>query len=88
MPNPTPDARSARDDLKRMIGWIAAIGVAITAGAVWYVSLFGELTLVSVSATIAGVFLSILLGCGLFALAFYSSKSGHDERSRDATERH
>ena len=40
-----------------------------------------------VTATIAGVFLSVLLGSGLFALAFYSSKSGHDERSRDATGR-
>jgi hypothetical protein len=32
-----------------------------------------------VVATIAGVFFSVLLGCGLFAAAFYSDKSGHDE---------
>ncbi len=31
--------------------------------------------------TIAGVFLSITLGCGLFAAAFFSDKSGHDEKA-------
>lgn len=81
------EQEKARSDLKRMIGWIALVGVAMTIGALWYISLFGPLNIVNVTATIGGVFLSVLLGCGLFSLAFYSSKSGHDERSRDATER-
>lgn len=77
----------AQSDLKRMIAWIAVAGVLMVSGALWLVSLFGPLNVVNVTATVGGVFLSVLLGCGLFALGFYSSKSGHDERSRDATDR-
>ena len=33
------------------------------------------------------VFFSVLLGCGLFALSFFSDKSGHDQSVRDATSR-
>ena len=40
-----------------------------------------------VVATILGVFFSVLLGCGLFALSFFSDKSGHDQSVRDATSR-
>jgi hypothetical protein len=39
----------------------------------------------AVIATVLGVFLSVLLGCGLFALAFYSDKSGHDEDVSNTT---
>jgi hypothetical protein len=78
---------TARADLKRMLRWIALCGAALVGLALWYISLFGPLNVVNVTATIAGVFLSVLLGCGLFSLAFYSSKSGHDDRSRDATGR-
>jgi len=31
------------------------------------------------------VFFSVLLGCGLFALSFFSDKSGHDQSVNDAT---
>lgn len=82
MPNDRP---SALTEFKRMIGWIALIGVLMTAGALWYLSLYGQLRLHMAVATIAGVFFSVLLGCGLFAAAFYSDKSGHDENVRDAT---
>lgn len=82
MPNESP---SALAEFKRMIGWIALIGVLMTAGALWYLSLYGPLRIHMVVATIAGVFFSVLLGCGLFAAAFYSDKSGHDENVRDAT---
>ena len=79
------DRPSAFAEFKRMIGWIALIGVLMTAGALWYLSLYGPLRIHMVVATIAGVFFSVLLGCGLFAAAFYSDKSGHDENVRDAT---
>ena len=82
MPNDRP---SALAEFKRMIGWIALIGVLMTAGALWYLSLYGPLRVHMVVATIAGVFFSVLLGCGLFAAAFYSDKSGHDQNVRDAT---
>ena len=77
----------ARADLRRVMLGIVAAGVMMTGGALWYTSLFLPLTIVVVAATVGGVFLSTLLGCGLFALAFYSDKSGHDEASRDATAR-
>ena len=70
-----------------MILWIALIGVLITIGAVWYISLYEPLRTHMVVATIAGVFFSVLLGCGLFAAAFYSDKSGHDQNVTDATRR-
>lgn len=77
----------AKAHLKRMVGWISLVGVLMVAGSLWYISLFGPLNVVNVTATTAGVFVSVLLGCFLFSLGFYSSKSGHDERSRDATDR-
>lgn len=79
------DKESAGSDFRRMMIWIAVAGVAMTAGALWYLSLFGPLRLHMVIATIAGVFLSVLLGCGLFAAAFFSDKSGHDRSVTDAT---
>lgn len=68
-----------------MVKWIAAIGVAMAAGAIAYLAATGELYLHLVVATVLGVFFSVLLGCGLFALSFFSDKSGHDESVRDAT---
>ena len=78
---------NALSQFKRMIGWIAVIGVLMVVGALWYISLYEELRLHMVIATIAGVFFSVLLGCGLFAAAFYSDKSGHDQDAADATTR-
>ncbi len=68
-----------------MIVWIAVAGVVVTILALLYLSLYGPLRLHMVVATVAGVFFSILLGCGLFAAAFYSEKSGHDQNVTDAT---
>ncbi len=50
-------------------GWLTLEGVEI--------SYWGSVAL------IAGVVLSLLIGCGLMALAFYSSRSGHDDSVRD-----
>ena len=79
------DRESAISEFKRMMGWIAVAGVLMVIGALWYLSLYGPLHLHMVIATIAGVFVSVLLGCGLFAAAFFSDKSGHDRRVTDAT---
>lgn len=79
--------RNASAEFRRMIGWIAAVGVLMVIGALWYLSLDGPLTTHMVVATTAGVFFSVLLGCGLFAAAFYSDKSGHDQDVTDATRR-
>lgn len=79
------DKERATSDFRRMVGWIALAGVVMVIGALWYLSLYGPLRLHMVVATIAGVFVSVLLGCGLFAAAFFSDKSGHDSHVSDAT---
>lgn len=81
---PTDRAR-ALAEFKRMILWIALAGVAMVAGALWYISLYEPLRLHMVIATTLGVFFSVLLGSGLFAAAFFSDKSGHDQNVTDAT---
>ena len=68
-----------------MVAWIIAIGVVMAIGAIVYLALTGELYLHLVVATLLGVFFSVLLGCGLFALSFFSDKSGHDESVANAT---
>jgi polyferredoxin len=75
----------AAADFRRMILWIMGIGVLMVIGALWYISLYEPLRLHMVVATVAGVFFSVLLGCGLFAAAFYSDKSGHDDDVTNAT---
>ena len=80
------DAREkAASEFRRMMLWIMLAGVVMVVGALWYLSLYGELRLHMVIATILGVFFSVALGCGLFAAAFYSEKSGHDRNVTDAT---
>jgi hypothetical protein len=81
------DKQRAAAEFRRMILWISVAGVVVTILALWYLSLYGTLRLHMVIATIAGVFFSMLLGCGLFAAAFYSEKSGHDQSVTDATRR-
>lgn len=68
-----------------MVKWIAIIGVFMTIGALIYLRAMDAWSLHAVIATILGVFLSTLLGCGLFALAFFSDKSGHDADVTDST---
>lgn len=80
----TDRSRAASDFRKTML-WIALSGIVVVAGALWYLSLYGPLRLHMVVATVAGVFVSVLLGCGLFAAAFFSDKSGHDQTVTDAT---
>ena len=76
---------SAWNEFRRMIGWISVCAVAMVIGALWYLSLYTPLYPSIVIATVGGVFLSVLLGCGLFAAAFFSDKSGHDRDVTDAT---
>jgi hypothetical protein len=78
---------TARDQFRRMMIVITVVAVVMVAGALYALSLNGPLTIHLVVATIAGVFLSVLLGCGLFAAAFFSDKSGHDQSVTDATSR-
>lgn len=76
---------SATSEFRRMILWIGFAGVLMVIGALWYLSLYTPLYPSIVIATVGGVFLSVVLGCGLFAAAFFSDKSGHDRNVTDAT---
>jgi uncharacterized membrane protein (DUF441 family) len=75
----------AMAEFKRIIAIIAVIAVLMVAGALTYLHLMSTLTTNMVIATTLGVFLSVLLGCGLFAAAFFSDKSGHDQNVTDAS---
>ncbi len=79
------DQTKAWAEFRRMIVWIALAGVLMVAGALWYLSLYDALYPSAIAATVGGVFISTLLGCGLFAAAFFSDKSGHDQSVSDAT---
>jgi SNF family Na+-dependent transporter len=72
-------------EFRRIIVWILAAAVVMVVAALSYLGLTGDLTTSMVIATIVGVFVSVLLGCGLFAAAFFSDKSGIDQDVTDAT---
>jgi hypothetical protein len=65
--------------------WIGAVAVLTVAAALSYLRLFGPLDADTAIATSLGVFFSILVGCGLFAAAFFSDKSGLDQQVTDVT---
>ena len=77
-------------EFKRIMKWIAVIAVLMVVGALIYLHQTSSLDANTVIATTLGVFFSVLLGCGLFAAAFFSDKSGYDRSVDDVTksERH
>ncbi len=81
------DRQRATAEFRRMITWILVAAVLMVGAALVYLALTGDLTTHMVIATVIGVFLSVLLGSGLFAASFFSSKSGHDQSISDATSR-
>ncbi len=81
------DRAQAAAEFRRVMKWIILIGILATVLALVYLGSTGELYTSMVIAVIAGVFLSVLLGCGLFAAAFFSDKSGHDQSVTEATRR-
>lgn len=81
----TDNRQAALADFKRMMKWIALAGVLMVVAALSYLHLFVPLNATLIIATTSGVFLSVLLGCGLFAAAFFSEKSGLDQQVTDAT---
>jgi hypothetical protein len=79
------DRRNALSDLKRIMKWIVVIAVLMVVAALTYLELFSTLDGATAIATTVGVFFSVLLGCGLLAVAFFSEKSGVDQQVADAT---
>jgi ABC-type Co2+ transport system permease subunit len=81
----TNSRQRALAEFRRIMKWILLAAVLMVAGALIYLGSSGDLTLHTVIATVLGVFFSVLLGCGLFAAAFFSDKSGMDQDVADAT---
>ena len=79
------DRQQAVAEFKRIMKWIAAIAVLMVIGALSYLHFTSTLDASTVIATTLGVFFSVLLGCGLFAAAFFSDKSGYDQSVTDVT---
>ncbi len=77
----------AGNEFRTMMKWIVLAAVLMVIGGLYYSSWFTELTPHLVVAVILGTFFSVVLGTGLFALAFFSDKSGHDDNVTDATKR-
>ena len=78
------ERQNARADFRRMMKWILLAAVVMVAGALAYLAASGDLTSDMVIATVLGVFVSVLLGSGLMAAAYFSDKSGHDRDVSDA----
>ena len=81
----TTDRAKAKAEFARIMKWILLAAILMVAAALFYLHSSGDLTLHTVIATVLGVFFSVLLGCGLFAAAFFSDKSGIDRDVADAT---
>lgn len=67
--------------IRLMIATVVS-GVIMVVAALIYLSRGQEMSTSMIAAVIIGVFVSIVLGAGLMAAGFYSSRSGHDD---DAT---
>ncbi|HEX6740806.1 MAG TPA: hypothetical protein VF079_03295 [Sphingomicrobium sp.] len=76
---------AALAEFKRILKWIVAVGVLTVAAALTYLTLSGTIDSTMVIATTFGVFFSVLVGCGLFAAAFFSENSGIDQAVTDVT---
>ena len=81
----TKNRQVAAAQFKRIMMWIAVIAVLMVAAALGYLYAFSTLDTNTVVAVTVGVFFSVLLGCGLFAAAFFSDKSGYDQDVTDVT---
>ena len=79
------DRQRAVAEFRRILIWIVIAAVLMVGAALAYLAATGDLTTHLVIATVIGTFFAVLLGCGLFAAAFFSDKSGHDQSISDAT---
>jgi phosphoglycerol transferase MdoB-like AlkP superfamily enzyme len=79
------DRQQALAEFKWILKWIAVVAVLMVAGALAYLYFTSSLDTSTVIATTLGVFFSVMLGCGLFAAAFFSANSGYDQDVTDVT---
>lgn len=79
--------REAERAFWRMVRWITVAGILMVIGSLAYLHFMDAWSTHAAVAVFLGVFISVMLGCGLFALAFFSDKSGHDDDVTGATRR-
>jgi fatty acid desaturase len=88
-PVPRPDRRpiasaAAWARYRRIMRWMALLGVACVAVALAYFRWGGEpVPLPMAIAASAGIFLTVMVGTGLMMLLFLSHGSGHDDAAAD-----
>ncbi|MCW3797192.1 hypothetical protein OMW55_05140 [Sphingomonas sp. BN140010] len=80
-PSMSDQRQQAAAEFRRILKVIVAITIGFTIAAITYLGATGELYVHMVVAVIGGVFISVVLGCGLFAAAFFNDKSSHDRSS-------
>jgi hypothetical protein len=82
-PDPVPSPRHAlMRQFWRIFRLLALLSIVIAALGVYLVTRGeGEIHASLIIATALGIGLSVLLGTGLMALVFLSSRSGHDEQA-------
>ena len=80
------DRASLTAALKQRLLWIAVAGVIVAALAVAVLAATGPVTFHLALAVALGVFFTFLLGGGLFALSFYSDRSGYDQDAANPAE--
>jgi uncharacterized membrane protein YbhN (UPF0104 family) len=85
LPEMGTNRQTAIAEFKHIIAVIGVVAVLMVIGALTYLSIYSTLDANTAIATTPGVFFSTLLGCGLFAAAFFSDKSGHDQNVTDAS---
>lgn len=80
-PDPLPRSHAVVRRLLRIVKWLALFSIAVAVTAVILVAR-GDKTVDAsfLVATALGIGFSVLLGTGLMALLFLSSRSGHDEK--------
>jgi uncharacterized membrane protein len=79
------DRQRAIAEFKRIMKWIVLLAVLMVVGALTFLYVYSTLDRPMVIAVTFGVFFSMVLGCGLFAAAFFSDKSGHDASVDNST---
>ena len=67
--------------LKQRLVWIAISGLVVACLAVIALALTGPITFHLALAVVLGTFFTFALGGGLFAISFYSARSGIDSKA-------
>jgi len=73
-----PNRTALTAALKQRLIWIAAAGLVVAMLAVAVLAATGPITFHLVAAVMLGTFFTFALGGSLFALSFYSARSGFD----------